>query len=140
MNLNFSDFITRMRRAEVSIKESEMFIMFCRHEAWQSVDYQQKSNLAILMFNLICDTAELGSSQWEKDMRTIVSLYPQTALLLGRKFVLQRALHNTEKVIELSETFSANIWEEIEQLEALENGDWQPNEAFFTPDNFDKEN
>ena len=140
MKLKFSDFIKRMRRAEVSIKETEMFIMFGQHEAWQSVDYRQKSDLAKLMFNLICVTAELGSSQWEKDMQTIVSLYPQTALCLGKKFVFQRALLNTDKVIELSKAFFANIWEETQQLEALENGNWQPNAALFVPDNFEEEN
>lgn len=140
MNLNFSDFITRMRRAEVSTKESEMCILFCRQEALQSLDYMQKSNLAMLMFNLICDTTELGTSQWEEDMRTIVSLYPQTAFLLGRKSVLQRVLINTEKAARISEVFCADIFVEAEQLEALETGIWQPNAALFVPDVFDEEN
>lgn len=140
MNLNFSDFITRMRRAEVSIKESEMCILFCRQEALQTIDYQKKSNLAMLMFNLICDTAELGTSQWEEDMRTIVFLYPPTAFLFERKFVLQQALINTEKVAGISEAFCADIFTEAEQLEALETGNWQPNAALFVPDVFDEEN
>ena len=140
MNLNFSDFITRMRRAKVSIKESEMCILFCRQEALQTIDYQKKSNLAMLMFNLICDTAELGTSQWEEDMRTIVSLYPQTILLLGKEFVLQQALINTKKAAGISEAFCADIFVEAEQLEALETGSWQPNAALFVPDVFDEEN
>ena len=120
MNLNFSDFIIRMREARVSIKESEMFIM--------------------LIFNLICDASGLGTSQWEKDVQTAVTLYPCTARLFDKNFVIKQALLNRKKVAELSEALSAKIWEEAEQLEALENGSWQPNLAFFTPDAFDEEN
>ncbi len=140
MNLNFSDFIIRMREARVSIKESEMFIMFCWKEAFQSIDYREKSNLGMLIFNLICDASGLGTSQWEKDVQTAVTLYPCTARLFDKNFAIKQALLNRKKVAELSDALSAKIWEEAEQLEALENGSWQPNLAFFTPDAFDEEN
>ena len=140
MNLNFSDFIIRMRKAKVSIKESEMFIMFCYNEAQETTDYCLKSNLGMLVFNLICDASGLGTSQWEKDMRTLVALYPADSSRFNKHFVRKRLAVNRRKVARLSEKFCADILAEAEQLEALENGSWQPNEALFASDNFDEEN
>ena len=108
--------------------------MFAQLEAAQTTDFQEKYNWGYLIENLIFDTQELGSSQWEKDLTLVLSLYPQTFFLLGKRFVFQRSFINNEVVAEQMDAFGAEILEEAAQLEALQNGTWCPNKERFTRD------